>query len=461
VGKKRRWKRLRTKATQNRPIDRSAWKPEQPLMAETPIRAVFVIQKLAGLTGGAERVFLETCQAMVARGIHVRVLTFDPRSAAAGYDAAGLEIINLFPFPRVPTRQMSADGGKAGRLERWFKRIPNVFPVGQLKWQATHGLFARLIRREISAFKADCIVAFLPPAIAAAGAAVQGTDCALIASTHNVPEQDFGLNSARWDQNPVYRHKALNALNRAWRVTILQEAFADWFPAERQAALVRLANPVGRLSEPKGATLRQPIILAVGRLAAVKRHEMLIDAFALIADDLPGWSVQIWGEGPQEAFLRHRIAALQLETRIILAGVTQAIGSEYDNASILAHPSAFEGFGLSVAEAMAHGLPPVAFNSCAGVNQLVRHGENGLLVDDRLDPVKALAEGLKLLANDAALRARLGQAAEAIVKRFDRETIHDQWAALLAAARDASKASPIFGDMTSSNHNPGRGADQP
>lgn len=81
-----------------------------------------------------------------------------------------------------------------------------------------------------------------------------------------------------------------------------------------------------------------------------------------------------------------------------------------------------------MAEAMSAGLPVVAYRSCPAVNELVRDGETGLLVDDGVD---ALAEGLKKLMEDQELRERMGRAAHESMKEFAPEKIWDQWEALM------------------------------
>jgi hypothetical protein len=89
-----------------------------------------------------------------------------------------------------------------------------------------------------------------------------------------------------------------------------------------------------------------------------------------------------------------------------------------------------EGFGMVVPEAFQFALPVVGFAACPGVNALVKDGENGLLVDE-MTP-EALAAGLARLMEDAALRARLGQAGKASLAELAPERVYQAWDALLA-----------------------------
>ncbi len=175
------------------------------------------------------------------------------------------------------------------------------------------------------------------------------------------------------------------------------------------------------------------IIANVARLDKIqKRQHLLIKAFSRIADQFPDWVVEFWGDenGKIEYTneLNTLICKFHLEGRVRLCGYTDDVLSVYHRASIFAFPSAREGFGLAMTEAMSAGLPVVAYRSCSAVNELVRDGETGFLVDDGVD---ALAEGLKKLMEDQGLRERMGRAAHESMKEFAPEKIWDQWEALM------------------------------
>lgn len=143
---------------------------------------------------------------------------------------------------------------------------------------------------------------------------------------------------------------------------LARDVVARWGAAERR--IVRIGNPLPLDAGNGGWEPRMPpLVLAIGRLAPVKRFCDLIDAFAAGA---PGDArLVILGDGPERDRLCRRIAALGLDARATLPGYVADPAPWYRQASCLAVTSESESFGLTVAEAFAHGLPVVA-TDCGG-----------------------------------------------------------------------------------------------
>ena len=161
-----------------------------------------------------------------------------------------------------------------------------------------------------------------------------------------------------------------------------------------------------------------------------KRQEILVKAFARIADRYPQWILELWGgdNSGYKAELQDMIRQLHMEERIFLRGVTHHVDQVYAEADIFAFPSAFEGFPLSLSEAMSAGLPAVGFRSCASVNELIQDGENGLLAEDG---VEAFSRALETLMADQTLRVRMGNAAHESMRAYSPGNVWSQWERLL------------------------------
>ena len=159
-----------------------------------------------------------------------------------------------------------------------------------------------------------------------------------------------------------------------------------------------------------------------------KRQHLLIESFAKIARKYPQWKVELWGEEQNSnqytMYLTSLIIKYHLESQVFLRGNAKNVIDIYKKADIFAFPSAFEGFGLAMTEAMSAGLAVIAFQSCPAVNELIQSGRNGLLVKDG---VKALSEGLEYLMTNREKRLAFGKQAQQDMKKYAAKEIWDQW----------------------------------
>ena len=139
----------------------------------------------------------------------------------------------------------------------------------------------------------------------------------------------------------------------------------DFSPAKRNAQLHR----------ELGIGSEEMVFTYVGRLAAEKNLEMLLEAWRLIPQHLP-CRLLLVGDGP----LHSRLSELA-DDRVIFAGYRQgeALSAITASADVLVFPSLTDTFGNVVLEAMASGLPAIAFD-VSGPGDIIHHGETGLLV---------------------------------------------------------------------------------
>ena len=180
---------------------------------------------------------------------------------------------------------------------------------------------------------------------------------------------------------------------------------------------------------------RDKKIYRIGFLARLsknhKQPHLLIEAFCKLADEFPNWELVLWGAKEGEAFFKQMeliISAHGLQNRICFAGSTNNVEEALASCDIFAFPSAYEGFGLSLGEAMSKGLPAVGFASCSAVNELIIDGYNGILCKDGVD---GLAQGLKKLMGNQALRVEYGANANTSMKVYAPDRIWDEWEQLL------------------------------
>lgn len=168
-------------------------------------------------------------------------------------------------------------------------------------------------------------------------------------------------------------------------------------------------------------------VVSVGRLDPQKDFPTLLRAWKTVEEHCPHAHLTIAGSGSEEERLRALAAALQLE-RAQFVGFVNDIPKLLREADLYAQPSAWEGFGLAVAEAMAAGLPPVV-SDADSLPEIVTHEKTGWVVPK--GNAAALAAALIKLLTDPAQAARLGLAARAdATARFSVERMVDDYAAL-------------------------------
>ncbi len=169
-----------------------------------------------------------------------------------------------------------------------------------------------------------------------------------------------------------------------------------------------------------------PTVLFIGQLVARKGYDVLARAVPLVARELPEARFVMVSHNPQdERELRRLLAEGGAGDAVSLLGrVSEAEKIRLlREAAVVAAPSRYEGFGIPIIEAMAAGRPIVTTDVPAG-NEIVRHGENGLLFP--YADHAALARALILLLRDPQQAARLGAAGQ--------REVHERYSAARLAA---------------------------
>lgn len=178
--------------------------------------------------------------------------------------------------------------------------------------------------------------------------------------------------------------------------------------------------------QPIPAKDRPKKILFVGRLSyADKRPDRVLQIWEKVCQYLPDWEVEIYGKGSEEKFLRRMIQQKQLP-RITLKGYIADATAVYASGAILMMTSTYEGWGLVLSEAQASGVVPIAFDSSAGIRELIgKDSTYGCLVAPF--DLDAYAAQLRRLCQDVELRSRLSQAAQTHCLDYSPERIRSRW----------------------------------
>lgn len=166
-------------------------------------------------------------------------------------------------------------------------------------------------------------------------------------------------------------------------------------------------------------------IIAVGRYVYQKGFDLLLQAWAKIEKHYPEWELVVFGDGNREPY-EQQMKELGIDSnRCHLNGSTADIQKEYVNSSVFAFSSRFEGFGMVLIEAMACGLPVVSFACPCGPKDIVKDGEDGLLVEN--GNIDAFALGLSQLMQNFSLCQSMATAGKVNVQRFYMKQIAKRW----------------------------------
>ncbi len=213
----------------------------------------------------------------------------------------------------------------------------------------------------------------------------------------------------------AYRGGVRAAFDVADKVVVLSEEWRDYFadnvcPADK---LVVAHNGVAVPAMPCEPCSRQDVLF-LGRLDANKSPDVLLRASREVLKTHQGMRLLFGGDGYPE---RYEALARELgiaENCEFLGWVSGDAKEElYQRAGVYCLPSKHEGMPMGVLEAMAHGIPTVA-TPVGGVPQIIRDGENGLLVP--VDDVEGLSRALCCLVDSPSLRQELGSAGRETVK---------------------------------------------
>ena len=207
--------------------------------------------------------------------------------------------------------------------------------------------------------------------------------------------------------NPVADRLAALAVRRAdavrtisdYTTGLVREAGAE--PAAVFPAFMDLEPFLERPPEPLP---KRPAALFVGVLELYKNVDGLVEAWRLAAPRIPEAELRIVGKGPRAGLVADLVEELPEQASWRLSLTSEEVARALDEATVLVLPSRSEGMGRVIVEALCRGRPVVA-SRVGGIRDLVRDGENGILVEPG-DPA-ALADALVGVLSDRALAERL------------------------------------------------------
>ncbi len=285
--------------------------------------------------------------------------------------------------------------------------------------------------------------------------AMQGTNCKLIAVHHNAPNQNSLLNDVRIKLEDsksrfvriglrcrllALKTATIFSMRHVYRLSdryvVLSESFVPLFQRFTKCRstdkLAVVGNPltINADSYQYGASSKEKLIIYVGRVDHnQKRVERVVDVWRRIATELPGWRLEIVGDGPERQRLE-QLAKDEELPRISFEGFQDPV-KYYQRASILLLTSEYEGFGLVIVEAMAFGCVPIVYGSYSAVYDIISHSDDGFIVEPPYD-AKDFANLTKLVASNTSERFRIASRSKEKAKLFTVDSVVEKWLCFFA-----------------------------
>lgn len=250
---------------------------------------------------------------------------------------------------------------------------------------------------------------------------------------------ETGVRLISWDhfnytymQGTERKRNVLNLIRKyASQLVVLTKADKQMYLDNKEFApnfITQIYNPLPFAKEHP-ILHKEKKVLALGRFAYQKGFDNLLKSWQIVEQEMPDWTLEIVGDdGKDEAGLHELVRQLNLQ-HVSLQLATKDVNSKYEEASIYALSSRFEGFPMVLLEATSMSLPIVAFDCKTGPNEIITDGENGFLVEP--GNIEQFAEKLLLLMNNDELKTEMGRNAYESSKRFCIDKIVEQWVELI------------------------------
>ena len=378
------------------------------------------LTKMVGDSGGMAKVTCAFAHEMKVRGHRVSLVYSDVQTGDFYY-----------PLDKdIPAYDIRHYKGKSISYP-WYLKVKREFyrTFDKQKARTVNDEFAASflldhLKDVLQTVQPDVIVSFQPAASKMLLCDLQ-TKIPVITMSHGDPEDYFH----------TYPKEEIPALEKSAVCQVLLPSFEkhlnDHLP---NVKTVVIGNAIPQYDAQANLSAQKDTykILFVGRLSKNhKRPHLLIEAFAGLADEFPNWNVELWGAEDGKAYykeLQLLIKKHHLENRVFLKGPTNDVPSVLQQGDIFAFPSAYEGFGLALGEAMSMGLPAVGYKSCSAVNELIKDGENGYLCDDGIEPLRI---ALQKIMKNQQVRMQMGKFAKVSMEKYSSRAIWNEWSRLL------------------------------
>ena len=210
---------------------------------------------------------------------------------------------------------------------------------------------------------------------------------------------------------------------------VLNQNDKSIFDRNYEMDTVVLHNPV-RVANVQQGKHKQREILFVGRLnKQVKGLDYLIEVMKYLKKEAVAFHLTVVGSGSDEEWLKQEVQANDCGTDVTFTGFQENVSPYYEQAAVLLSTSRWEGFGMTIVEAMSAGVPCISFDN-DGACEIINNDVDGILIPKY--EVNEFAQAVKKLLKDDSTWNRLSRAAMERAKDFEVSSIAKQMYGYLA-----------------------------
>jgi len=264
----------------------------------------------------------------------------------------------------------------------------------------------------------DIMISFMAEANFRTIAATMFLDIKTLISVRNDPDKEY--------PNKLYKLMAKILYPLASGCVFQTEDAEKWFSKKIQRKSKIILNHVDKKFYKIHDQGEKKNIVTVGRLEPQKNHELLIEAFAEIANDFPKENLVIYGNGSKRQALYELAKKLGIEDRVYFMGFRLDIQEKIKDAELFVLSSNYEGLPNAVMEAMALGLPVISTDCpCGGARILIDNNINGILV--KAGDKEEMANAMRRILSDYSFADYLSHNAKITAKEFEPDKIFESW----------------------------------
>ncbi len=339
------------------------------------MKIVFIIPNMTG--GGTERVISLLSQEYIRMGLDVAIMQF------AGYEHAyelddKIEDFSIAPKssgnPIIMIRRLVD-------MRRYFKKNPDCLIFSFCVMGAVFSVISTL-----------------------------GMKRYILVAERSSPDSCKQVRLRNW------------AYKRTNRITFQTQEGITYFPDWIKSKAIVIPNPIDAAIPKPHEGQRTKRIVSVGRLHAVKNHELLFDAFADFSKQFPEYELHIYGRGELEQKLKEHAKNLKISDKVIWHGFRKDVKEEIKDAGMFISTSNYEGISNSMLEALAMGIPSICTDCpIGGARSYIEHGKNGLLIPVR--DKDALTKAMIQIASDDSFADKLSENAARLRDKYSVNSI--------------------------------------